>query len=217
MGRLGGDLLPGTGARGNRRTVAVLALWVTAVIAGEVLLWRYQLTPGAAAAAAPQAWPAGAGIPHQPDRHLLVMIAHPHCVCTRASLSELERLAARFQALPQPPALYLSLIVPAGEDASWIEGPVLSDARAVPGLQVVLDPGARFATELGSTTSGHVLVYGPDRSLLFSGGITAARGHEGDSNGQDAIFAAVYGRRPASPDAPVFGCGLHDPPAASRT
>jgi hypothetical protein len=75
---------------------------------------------------------------------------------------------------------------------------------------VRLDPGGDLARRLGATTSGHVLVYGPDESLLLSGGITAARAHEGDSIGQNAIFAAVHGRPAADRESAVYGCGLRD-------
>ena len=136
------------------------------------------------------------------------MVAHPKCACTRASLNELRRLIARFEGLRQPPELYLSLIVPAGAKADWVDGPVLRNASSIRGLHVVLDPGGRFAARLGATTSGHVLVYGADDALLFSGGITSARAHEGDSAGQNAIVQALYGKTPPLRGSPVFGCGL---------
>jgi hypothetical protein len=45
--------------------------------------------------------------------------------------------------------------------------------------------------------------------LLFSGGITPARGHEGDSAGSDAIVELVKGRIPSNViREPVFGCTL---------
>ncbi len=160
---------------------------------------------------APQLWPADAGVPRD-GRPVLVMIAHPKCACTRASLHELQRLSTRFEALPSPPALYLSIIAPAGAGPDWADGPVLAAAASIRGLNVYLDPGGQFAGRLGATTSGHVLLYGADSRLLFSGGITSARAHEGDAAGQEAIVAALYGRGASSPVTPVFGCALHGPP-----
>ena len=193
------------------RVLAIIALWVVAVVGGEAMLWRYQLTPGAQAAAAPRSWPADSSLPGHAGRPLLLMVAHPQCACTRASLNELRRLIARFEGLRPRPALYLSLVVPEGRGADWIDGPVLRNASSIPGVSVVLDPGGRFASRLGSTTSGHVFVYGADDALLFSGGITAARAHEGDSPGQKAIVEALYRKAPAADGSPVFGCGLRDP------
>ena len=198
-------------AGGNATLIAVIALWAVAVVGGEAWMWRYQLTPGAAPAAAPRTWPADAPVPAHPGKPLLLMVAHPQCACTRASLNELRRLVARFEALPVQPDLYLSLIVPAGAGAGWIDGPVLRNASSIRGVRVVVDPGGRFAERLGATTSGHVLVYGGDGALLFSGGITSARAHEGDSIGQNAIVRALYGGKPPVDRTPVFGCGLKSP------
>lgn len=198
-------------AAGNATLIAVIALWAVAVIGGEAWMWRYQLTPGAAPAAAPRTWPADAPLPAHPGRPLLLMVAHPQCACTRASLNELRRLVARFEALPVQPDLYLSLVVPAGAGAGWIDGPVLRNASSIHGVRVAIDPGGSFAARLGATTSGHVLVYGADGALLFSGGITSARAHEGDSIGQNAIVRALYGGKPPTDTAPVFGCGLKSP------
>src|SRR6185503_5391373 len=195
-------------ARGNATLVAIVALWAAAVIGGEVWMWRYQLTPGAAPAAAPSTWPENAAIPAHRGKPLLLMVAHPQCACTRASLNELRRLVARFEGLQVPPELYLSLVVPAGAGADWIDGPVLRNASTIRGVHVVIDGGGRFAARLGATTSGHVLVYGADGALLFSGGITSARAHEGDSIGQNAIVKALYGHTPPSRQTPVYGCGL---------
>lgn len=186
----------------------LIALWGIAVSAGMINLWQFGLTPGVAPAHAPQLWPADAAVPAHPGRPVLVMIAHPQCSCTRASLNELRRLMARFQGLANPPPVYLSIIVPEGVGPGWTDGPVLHNASSIRGLNIVLDSGARFAQRLGATTSGHVLLYGSDGSLLFSGGITAGRAHEGDAGGQEAIVAALYGKVPAARAAPVFGCGL---------
>jgi hypothetical protein len=200
--------------RGNRWIFALIALWTVAVVGGEVYLWSYQLTPGAEPAPPPETWPADAAIPRHPGQPLLLMVAHPRCVCTRASLNELRRLAARFQGLRPAPAMVLSIVAPAGTGPGWTEGPVLRNAASIRGLRVVLDPGGRFAARLGATTSGHVLVYGADDSLLFSGGITSARAHEGDSIGQNAIVEALYRDSPPTRRAPVFGCGLGKSPSS---
>ncbi|HEV8241193.1 MAG TPA: RedB protein [Thermoanaerobaculia bacterium] len=198
-------------ARGNATLIAVIALWAVAVVGGEAWMWRYQLTPGAAPAAAPRTWPRDAAVPAHPGKPLLIMVTHPQCACTRASLNELRRLIARFEALPVQPDLYVSLIVPPGAGANWIDGPVLRNASSIRGVHVFVDPGGSFAARLGATTSGHVLVYGANGALLFSGGITSARAHEGDSIGQNAIVRALYGAKPSTGTTPVFGCGLRSP------
>ena len=49
-----------------------------------------------------------------------------------------------------------------------------------------------------SKTSGQVVVYDAKGALLFSGGITAARGHMGDNAGRDRITALLRGDTAAS-------------------
>ena len=201
--------------RGNGWIYLTIALWATAVSAGSVELWRYQLTPGATPAPAPQAWPADSVVPVHPGKPVLLMVAHPQCACTRASLNELRRLIVRFNALENPPVLYLSVVPTKGSRGDAIDGPVLRNAASIEGLNVVIDQDGLFAKRLGATTSGHTLLYGASGELLYSGGITAARGHEGDAAGQDAILAALYGRPVATHEQPVFGCGLHKAAASS--
>jgi hypothetical protein len=62
--------------------------------------------------------------------------------------------------------------------------------------------------------SGFTLLYDPAGRLRFAGGITSARGHEGDSFGQRRILAVLSGDPADRADAPVFGCSLH---GAART
>lgn len=206
---------PHGNGRGNGWIYLAIALWATAVSAGSIELWRYQLTPGATPAPAPQAWPADSAVPVHPGKAVLLMVAHPQCACTRASLNELRRLIVRFKALENPPALYLSIVPTKGSRADAIDGPVLRNAASIEGLNVVIDQDGLFAKRLGATTSGHTLLYGADGALLYSGGITAARGHEGDAAGQGAILAALYGKPVATHEQPVFGCGLHKAAASS--
>jgi hypothetical protein len=46
--------------------------------------------------------------------------------------------------------------------------------------------------------------------LLFQGGITASRGHEGENAGENAIVAIVNGRAAPQNKTLVFGCALPD-------
>ena len=61
------------------------AIWLGAATTGLWVLWRYDNTPGKAAAA-PGQWPASTTLVRASDRPTLVMLAHPHCTCTRASM-----------------------------------------------------------------------------------------------------------------------------------
>src|SRR5262249_29850459 len=138
----------------------------------------------------------------------LVMLAHPMCPCTRASLAELARLSRRLEGRVTTHVLFIR---PDGTPDSWAHSDLWDLARAIPGVEAVEDPGAREAARFGGMTSGQVLLYGADGHLQFAGGITSARGHEGDNPGSDRIVDWVTRGRAELAQSPVFGCPLHDP------
>src|SRR5687767_8393474 len=86
---LGDDVM----AKGTRRvsTLLVLVGWLSAASAGFWQLTAYSSTPGAPAPSVAR-WPGSSLVAKTPGRATLVMVAHPGCSCTRASLRELERL-----------------------------------------------------------------------------------------------------------------------------
>ena len=75
-------------------------------------------------------------------------------------------------------------------------------------MKVVFDPDGVEARRFGAETSGHTLLFGADGRLLFSGGITASRGHAGDNAGESAIVALVNNQTPTRTQTLVFGCSL---------
>jgi hypothetical protein len=76
------------------------------------------------------------------------------------------------------------------------------------------DADGREAQRFGARVSGYALLYDADARLAFAGGLTALRGHEGDSIGLRQIAAALDGRPLETRNGPTFGCALHDPSAA---
>ena len=121
----------------------------------------------------------------------LVMIAHPHCSCTRASISELARLMARIDVDAR-----VLFSMPDQTDL-W------ASADRIPGVSVGLAEG-----HFGAHTSGTVLLYSAEGDLQFAGGLTATRGHEGGSIGRDRILALVSGRPVEQDVSAIFGCSV---------
>src|SRR5262245_64357250 len=74
--------------------IGLVACWIAAAAVGLVLLMGYDTTPGLAAAA-PVTWPADSHISRDPARPTLVMLAHPRCDCTKASIGELAEIIDR--------------------------------------------------------------------------------------------------------------------------
>src|SRR5690349_6085353 len=75
---------------------AVSLLWLALVASGTRTLLNYENSPGAPANA-PSLWPSNSRIARHESKFTLVMLAHPNCPCTRASLAELEILMAKLQ------------------------------------------------------------------------------------------------------------------------
>jgi len=58
----------------------------------------------------------------------------------------------------------------------------------------------------GALTSGQVMLYDAEQKLVFSGGITHGRGHEGDSAGRESIERFLTSGETTVSETPVFGC-----------
>jgi hypothetical protein len=187
--------------------VAAGLLWFAAVGAGLSMLWNYENAPGVVAQSAPTSWPAASGIHRVPGRPALVMVLHPQCPCSRASVGELALVMARVQDVTTAHVLFYK---PAGVPANWHQTDLWSAAAAIPGVQVSVDADGVEAARFGIATSGHTLLYDSQGALQFSGGITSSRGHSGDNAGRAAIVSLLQQRVPDRRSTSVFGCSLLD-------
>jgi hypothetical protein len=195
----------------RRLLVVGAALWLVGIGYGVNRLRHFESTPGVSGIT-PGVWPATSALRHQTGRSTLIMMVHPQCSCTRASLSELNTLMR--QAKGQVSA-YVLFIRPTGMEQGWEKSPTWSQAERIPGVSVRLDPKGAESTRFGALTSGHTVVYDPSGQLLFSGGITSARGHAGENKGSELILAQLA--RKTSPQAhAVFGCPLADSPVSAQ-
>jgi hypothetical protein len=183
---------------------AVICLWGPAVAYGIRTLLVYSYTPGRAATPVKN-FPRGTALKLSPGRASLLLFLHPQCPCSRATLGELERIISRGgQNLDVTAVFHL----PAGQPESWAKTSLWDRAASIPHLRTIVDRGAQLSRIFGAYTSGQALLYSPHGNLVFSGGITAARGHSGDNAGRDAIVAFLeHNTLPPRPT-PVFGCSL---------
>lgn len=181
--------------------------WLGAVGAGMALVMDYDTRPGAPAAA-PLVWPKGSRVMLAADRPTLIMLAHPRCDCTRASLTELAELLARAKQRPQS---YVVFIKPAQTGAAWERTAVWTQATSIPGIEVLRDDYGDEARRFGVQTSGQVMMFLPDGRLAFSGGATSARGKTGLSIGRTTLLDLLDGRAASTFTAPVYGCPLFGP------
>jgi hypothetical protein len=186
----------------------VLVVWLVTCVGGLLLLWRYKARPGDPGAP-PARWPSPPGLALATDHPTLVMSVHPRCACTRASLAELEHVLAGAPGV----TAYVLFVIPPGEAPGWERGGLWDRANAMPHVHAIADrDGALSVGAFRLAVSGHVLVYGTDGALRFSGGITPARGHEGDSIGRERVAAVLADETPDAATSHVFGCALEAKP-----
>ncbi len=191
---------------------AIGVLWLCAVGAGFAIVLNHQIASGTSGRT-PQHWPAGTAIALDERRATLLMFAHPHCPCTRASLGELNRLLARSRGAVAAHVLFYR---PGGFSGRWTRSDLWRSAAAIPGVSVQEDVDGALARRLGAETSGYVILYDSHGQLLFKGGITGSRGHAGDNAGEDAIVSILLGESQTLNQAPVYGCSLLGSCAASN-
>ncbi len=199
----------GSGQRSRHGLAALFLAWIVSVLAGFVLLLDYGAAPGAPADA-PGRWPSTSLLAQSGSRPTLVMVAHPRCPCTRASLGELARLLTRAGDRLEARILFVQ---PVGQDRAFLESDLWNRAVSLLGPGVLADPGGVEAERFGARISGTTLVYSPEGDLLFAGGITPTRGHEGDNVGVRRILALVLGGIVDRDRSEVFGCRLASGPA----
>jgi hypothetical protein len=93
------------------------------------------------------------------------------------------------------------------QQALWSRSALASRCRAFPGGRMVLDCDGELATSFKAKNSGHCLLY-LEGQLLFQGGVTTERGHEGQSLGRVALRQMLTGQKATIRRTPVFGCEL---------
>jgi len=184
--------------------IVVVAIWLLVVIAGMGVLINYEVTP-AATLAVPDQWPVESKIQREPGTYELIMAAHPHCPCTRASISELARIIPHAR---NKLKVHVLFIQPPGFSEDWVKTDLWESATAIPQVSVMIDPQAKEASLFHATTSGQTMLYDAKGRLLFRGGITPSRGHSGDNAGRSAIVSFLLTGTAQRTETFSYGCPL---------
>lgn len=180
----------------------VLGAWGLSVFVGLGMMIKYQVTPGRAASA-----PATLSLPVTNVRGQLLVFLHPQCECSLATVDELQRLMTATRGAISAKLYFYK---PSSESESWCRNTRLWDAaRLIPSATLLIDTDAKVAKAYGSRCSGQVLLYSTtSRQLVFKGGLTESRGHEGGSAGEDAISEFARTGKCATSKTDVFGCAI---------
>lgn len=187
--------------------IALSVLWLAGVTAGFTALAVYKSTASEVSSDAPDRFPADSIITRAEGSPTLLMFIHPRCACSRASLAELSKLLQELHG-----SVFASIVVrsdaPVGATPETTD--ITSTASAVSGATVLADHGGSEAARFGATSSGHTVVYDRDGRLIFSGGLTNSRGHEGESLGKAHLLSALKTKAEGARAAAVYGCKLED-------
>jgi hypothetical protein len=197
-----------------------ILLWLASV----VLSWRAFLTFDFTGDPAPidsasAWWPHGSLLTLDNARPTVLFFMHPKCPCTRASLAELERLwvLRDERDLARSPRLVVVATVPRNASADWLTTDTLERVQQLQNTTVVIDPEGCEAKRFGAATSGTVMWFAASGRRLYSGGITASRGHEGGNVGLACLVELVRGRTTPTRGLPALGCPLCLPEPETST
>ncbi|HKR62198.1 MAG TPA: RedB protein [Thermoanaerobaculia bacterium] len=182
---------------------AAAAMWGTTVVLAVGAIRRFESTPGAAAIARTM-WPSDSRVARVQGAPTLVMLVHPHCSCSRASVEELGKIVQR---APHSMRTYVLVYRPSAFPKGWEQTDVFRAAASLPRTQVVIDENGVEAKRFGGFTSGQTFLYDGDGRLRFSGGITVLRGHAGENRGEADVIRLASAPRGTGTH-PVFGCAI---------
>jgi hypothetical protein len=137
----------------------------------------------------------------------LFVFIHPKCTCTSATLAELAKLKAQ---AGDKLAAEVFIAIEETESESEI---LAAEERVRANGQTLIerDYQGAIAKKFGAKTSGQTYLYSPAGELLFQGGITDSRGHEGDNAGSSEILRLVAKNKQQEKLfglVPTFGCKL---------
>lgn len=183
--------------------VRFLACWLITIVGGIFWLNAYSLTSGLRAESL-ESYPANASVDLSQEHPTLCVFLHPKCSCSRATLSELARLSATRDGFDIQSLFFL----PDGESQSWAKTDLWKTACQLSTIEPIFDRDGELCRKFKITTSGHVMLFSPDGKMMYSGGITDGRGHEGDNPGSSTLKQILDGESVAIRELPVFGCPI---------
>lgn len=194
------------------KNLALGSIWLVLVGAGLAVLMNYEYTPGVSTKA-PERWPGDVPLKMSHGVPTLVMFVHPRCPCTRASISQLAVLITRHRGKLN--AYVFIFQNPNTRTDDWSKTDVWNSAIAIPGVNVFIDNDGARAAAFNAQTSGQTYLYDTHGWLVFSGGITPARGQIGPSDGLknlEAALAAIPSGASHKLTSRVFGCPFRKQP-----
>lgn len=180
------------------------AVWLLVIGLGFFVIYRYEFSPNVAANA-PSKWPVSSSIVLSDRFPTLVLLAHPKCPCTRATIRELASIMTKCK---DKVKTYVLFYKPSIVSDKWAETDLWELAKKIPGITILFDNNGTEARIFKSISSGQTLLYNSHGELLFSGGITGSRGHLGSNAGKEAVVSYIINGSAKHKNTLVFGCSI---------
>ena len=182
-----------------------ILLWILLIILSLGLLINYETKP-ALLTDAVKYWPSLTQFIQKNNTYKLVMVVHPYCSCSRASLRELSLIMARIHEAPV--STYLLFYRSKASAVAWTKSRLWEKALQLENVQLIDDADGKLSKLFNASISGQTLLYEPSGRLVFNGGITPSRGHEGDNSGINAIVAIITKGITKTHKTFVYGCPI---------
>lgn len=184
--------------------LAAVAVWLLLSVGGYWWVLADSNVPGESQIE-PRVWPQHSALTADPARANLVLLLHPRCPCSRASLDELAEI---MRECPNAVAVHILFVKPPQMADGWEMTDLWNHAIAIPGVRVSSDADGIEARRFRAVTSGQVVLFDRQGRLKFNGGITLARGHRGNNVGRQTVIDWLTRGTAERSDACVFGCSL---------
>jgi hypothetical protein len=189
----------------RRAQIVGIFVWFAVVSAGLLTLVAHSNAPGAVTTLV-DAGRVVDGLSLSTDEATQVMFAHPRCPCSQSSMRELARILTE---CPSAVQVQIWFYCPDDEPDDWAHTELWELASHLATFEPRIDRDGRAAAQCGVQTSGHALLFEPSGELVYSGGLTSSRGHEGDSLNSQALGRLLRGESNEIASFPVFGCPIH--------
>lgn len=185
------------------KSVMIFVAWFLVCALGFIKLIDYETRPGQLGEP-PSHWPTHSQLMRSSDKPTLVFFAHPQCPCTQASMTELSKLMAHIE---DQINLNIVFYKPEKYDHNWVKTSLYFRAKKLT-ESVTIDVNKQEIHLFKPKTSGQAYLYDRNGSLVYSGGLTASRGHEGDNLGSQRIRDFILKGKDVDKKFLVFGCSL---------
>ena len=183
-------------------------VWILGICFGIWQLLKYENSPGINSKP-PVSFPKNSSLKTTRGIPTLIVFVHPHCPCTRATISELAQiLTRRKEALKTYVVFFRHSKLP----VEWVKTDLWEYVERMKGVEPIIDEAGKEMKIFNVLTSGHSLLYDEKGKLVFSGGITASRGHVGNNIGRSTVVALLNNKTlntvGYNNKYKVFGCPL---------